>query len=529
MSFNLLNEPWVPVIMTDGTTTDLSLIECFERAGEVRRISGDLPTQSFAILRVLLAICHDAIGFHDLDEVADLIDEGLPVDRVVEYLTALEGRFDLFDPKRPFFQVATLRTAKDEASPLNKLISDVPNGHPFMTTRGGEALDCITAAEAARWLIHAQAFDPSGIRSAAVGDPETSGGRGYPIGPSWVGQIGGIVLHGHTLAETLTYNICPTPNDPKNRPVWAQEKPHTERRQMEPAPAGPVELLVWQSRRIRLVGDRDGVTGVVLAQGDKMTPQNRQDIEHMTAWRYSKPQTKKFGIDVYMPLEHDPARSAWRGVPNLLGSAGLNDVGKEASLPPETIITLQSIDAGDADLPLTVTVEAVGLMYGPQNAVIEELVNDSLDLRLGILGEKSGAVRVMVNDAVQLADTCVWQLGNFASNLVAAAGDFDGIEGAKDHAMFLGWSAIDDAAREWLAGLSESTDTIEAMREWQQVLRAALTGVAVRLAADSSPAAVTGRLTKRGFMTAAKAESIYHGVLRKELPLAYPKQKEQAS
>ncbi|NLE60629.1 MAG: type I-E CRISPR-associated protein Cse1/CasA, partial [Planctomycetes bacterium] len=272
-----------------------------------------------------------------------------------------------------------------------------------------------------------------------------------------------------------------------------------------------------------------GVSGLVLAQGDKMTPQNRMDVEYMTAWRYSKPQTKKAGIDVYMPLEHDPSRSAWRGVPKLMGAAGLNDVGKEASIAPATLRTLQSLDDEAVDLPLTVTVEVVGMQYGPQNATVEELIHDSLDLRLGLLGERSGPVRVMVNDAVETADTCVWHLGNLAANLSLAAGDFDGLDGAKNHAGMLGWAAIDGEARAWLADLSANTDTIEAMRDWHGILRHALIGVASRLVADSSPAAVTGRRTNRGFMTAAKAESIYHSVLRKELPMAYPDRKEKAS
>ena len=46
--------------------------------------------------------------------------------------------------------------------------------------------------------------------------------------------------------------------------------------------------------------------------------------------------------------------------------------------------------------------------------------------------------------------------------------------------------------------------------------------LAARMAVSCSPAAVTGRMTKFGYMTAAKAESYLRAALRKELVLAYP-------
>ncbi len=125
MSYNLLDEPWIPVLFRDGTAADLSLRACFTRADDVRRINGDLPTQGFAITRVLLAICHDAIGFHSLADTRQLLRTGLDTARVLAYLDDYADRFDLFHQQRPFMQVAGLHTAKNEASGLEKLISDV--------------------------------------------------------------------------------------------------------------------------------------------------------------------------------------------------------------------------------------------------------------------------------------------------------------------------------------------------------------------------------------------------------------------
>ncbi|MGV7400563.1 type I-E CRISPR-associated protein Cse1/CasA, partial [Mycobacterium kansasii] len=87
---------------------------------------------------------------------------------------------DLFDPVAPFFQVAGLRTAKDDVFSLDRIVADVPNGEPLFTTRSGADLARMAPAEAARWLVHAHAFDPSGIKSGALGDDTVKGGKGYP-------------------------------------------------------------------------------------------------------------------------------------------------------------------------------------------------------------------------------------------------------------------------------------------------------------------------------------------------------------
>lgn len=521
MSFDLLREPWLPVIRTDGSPDALSLTACFTEAAAIRRIGGEIPTQSFALLRLLLAICHDAIGFHTIADLKALVRQGLDTERVLRYLDDHRDRFDLFHPDRPFFQVAGLRTTKGEASGLEKLISDVPNGFPFLTTRGGRALERISAAEAAVWLVHCHAFDPSGIRSAAVGDPETKSGKGYPIGPAWAGQIGGVIVHGNDLGETLAYNLTATGHHPDDRPVWALDAPQTEQRQMDPHPPGPVSLLVWQSRRIRLVGDRDGVTGVVLCQGDRLTPQNRHDLEPMTAWRYSSPQTKKHGTVVYMPLKHDPSRDGWRGLPAMVSTAPPLIEGQPATLRPEVVRAL-AVKSSTLDLEMMVGLEFVGMSYGPNEATVAEIAHDRLDLRLGLLGAQAGDVRQMIHDAVDLADRCVRELGKFAANVARASGDRDGTDGARTNAMTAAWAALDTPAREWLEGLAQGSDTVAAMREWQGTLRGVLEHETRSIADGACPAATAGRPTPYGFMNVPKAELILRKVLTTELPLAYP-------
>ena len=207
--FNLLDEPWIPVRLLDGTIADVGLLELLRRTTDIADLACELPTQSIAIQRLVLAIAYRVAPPGDARDWARQWDDGAPTERMIEYLERWRDRFFLFGGRFPFMQVADLRTAKDSISGLEKLIADVPNGEQFFTTRHGRALACIPPSEAARWLVHAQAYDPSGIRSGAVGDSQVKGGKGYPIGPSWCGHLGLVWLKGKDLDETLVLNLIP--------------------------------------------------------------------------------------------------------------------------------------------------------------------------------------------------------------------------------------------------------------------------------------------------------------------------------
>ncbi|KAB1160095.1 type I-E CRISPR-associated protein Cse1/CasA, partial [Micromonospora sp. AMSO12t] len=170
--FSLVDEAWIPVLDAEGQRRDVSLLGLFEQAGDVRMIACELPTQTFAILRLALAILHRTTGGPPGEAAWRALwrDRRLPVADIAEYLGVFRDRFDLLHPERPFYQVADLRAAKNNTYGLERLIADVPNGMPFLTTRAGQGMESISLAEAARWVVHCQAYDPSGIKTGAVGD-----------------------------------------------------------------------------------------------------------------------------------------------------------------------------------------------------------------------------------------------------------------------------------------------------------------------------------------------------------------------
>src|SRR6185312_13745911 len=265
-------------------------------------IVGEVPTQTFAITRLLLAILHASLRpvSAPVEEWRLLWESGEPLLAMVEgYLEKHRSRFDLLDPAQPFYQVADLSTTSGETSTLDKLIADVPNGEPFFTTRLKSGTDRISFAEAARWLVHCQAFDPSGIKSGAVGDERVKGGKGYPIGTAWAGSLGGLLIEGKNLRETLLLNLTLGGSD--GEPFAASDLPVWERDSLGPdeeergVPQGPADLYTWPSRRIHLAHDREGVFGVIISNGDPLKAQLVQGIhnlEPMTAWRRSETQEK---------------------------------------------------------------------------------------------------------------------------------------------------------------------------------------------------------------------------------------------
>lgn len=538
-SFDLLTEPWLPVRTLDGHVGEVSLREVFARAHEIASLGGELPTTSTALLRLLLAVLHRSLETDqpDVDWVVEWVElwqqPTLPIDEINGHLDKHADRFDLLHPDRPFLQVAGLHTASGGVSDLLKLIADVPNGAQFFTTRAGRGTARIDWAEAARWVVHCHAYDPSGIKSGAVGDPRVKGGRGYPIGLGWVGNLGVVVVEGRTLRETLLLNLAlhtrsgdPLPEH--DSAVW--ERPPLTAAEETPggrSPAGPADLLTWPSRRIRLHHDGHAVTGVLICNGDPLAPQD-QFVEPMTGWRRSSTQEKKLKRElVYMPLEHDPERSLWRSLAALLPLQSALPADGASRLQPLTLQWLRRIrdEAGDViDANFALRTRAIDLSYGNNNSVIDELVDDALIVHAVVLGEQGALLRQAALEAVESAEAAATAIGRLADNLEAASGGHD--NGAWQEARELYYFALDAGFRAWLAGLLADTDPMTALRGWQRLARAIALDHEQRLLDASGPSAWVGRQvhgTKGArHVDAALASLWFRKALNTALPLASP-------
>ncbi|QIS05589.1 type I-E CRISPR-associated protein Cse1/CasA [Nocardia brasiliensis] len=535
--FDLLNDPWIPVIYHDTGSTassgsqleprarELSLRAVFRDAPQVLTLSGEIPTQTFAILRLLLAILRRSIrdrSGRPTDVWKSLwTDDALPLAEIDQYLDDHKTRFNLFDPVAPFFQVADLRINKG-ASTLDVLIADVPNGHKYFTSRGGRHMEAITFAEAARWLVHAQAFDPSGIKSGADGDPRAKGGRGYPIGVAWTGQLGGIYWEGANLAETLILNTAlagldDNPYPKEDKPAW-ERPPAGPTVRLDPEPSGPADLFTWQSRRIRLVAEEKAVTGVVLCNGDPLEPFNKQRFEPMTAWRFSQVQTKKSGRDRHYPLTHHVERGLWRSLASLL-SQGQSKNDRGAPVQPGLVQwASRLVEDGKLDVTQLIRLHATGMEYVNNQAVVGEVVDDSLTFRVALLSSDPH-LRMCALDAIKTAENSVGILASLAGDLALAAGGEPTL--ARSHARERGYFILESSYRRWLAGLASAADVELYDRNWQEAVRREVVRIARELIDTAGTPARVGRRIGDRYMDAARAEGRFFYLLRSALPAAF--------
>lgn len=556
-SFNLVRQPWIPVLMRDGHSETLSLMEVFARAPQISQVVAELPTVGAAIEGILQAILRRSVGVYYLVEervsVASAAQQAWfdwqPVaEDVEEYLREWEDRFDLFDPVTPFFQAAGLMSAKGEVAGLEVLLADVPNGVPFLTMRRSESLQSIGFAEAARWLIHAQAYDPSGIRGAATGDRRATGGRVYPTGPGWDAWFGLISPRTGSLARDLLLATVPSGvgrlefNPNADLPAWerepASERPQgvsdeawenlsvKELRDIRREPAGPSDILTWQARRIRLIHEGSRVTGVLLANGDPLDPQNRFPVEPRCAWRYSKPQSAKFKTDVYMPKEFAEPNSLWRGVESLFPTS-------VSMLQPKKnheviafygpafsawIAELSDEDLlGDTELS-EVSMEVVGMVLGSMMAVVDDVVTDSLTLPVSLLREENRRYRIEVEDWIRRAEKVASAVAGFAADLKRAAGD-DNTDGAFAQAKgaFLATARTRFLSKLSLLPVGDVNGTKELGHQWSQELRCLALEQRSDLLAQAGTAAIIGHTSKDRYLTAGNAERCLRSRLNKIL------------
>ncbi|GAA2815012.1 hypothetical protein GCM10010441_44540 [Kitasatospora paracochleata] len=532
-TFDLTAQPWIPVLLADGSERELSLRELFTRADRIRRLAGDVPTQEFALTRLLLAVVHDALdGPGDHDDWAELWEDPAPFAPVLPYLERHRARFDLLHPVAPFFQTAGLRTAKDEVFALNRIVADVPNGNPFFTARF-PGVGRITFAEAARWVVHAQAYDTSGIKTGVIGDPRAKAGKAYPQGTAWAGCLGGVLAEGENLRETLLLNLLACDHWSSTRgdvPAWRRDPDGPGAAgNLASRPAGPRDLYTWQSRRIRLHADAAGVHGVVLTYGDPLAPQNMHTIEPMTGWRRSQAQEKKQGLPlVYMPREHDPARAAWRGLGSLTASAAPASApaGEPApELRPGLVHWLARLEAEQILPPgRRLRLRTFGVVYGTQQSVVDEITADAVDVAVVLLGETDQRLGRTAVDAVGDADLAVRALGDLATDLTRAAGGES--ETPRLTARDAGFGALDGPYRLWLAAIRDGDDPAALRAAWQRRVRAEIGRLADDLIAQAGEAAWQGRVVPNGkgetWLNASAADLWCRGRLRRALPLATP-------
>lgn len=480
--FNLCDEPWIKVRHTNGHVEELGLVELFDRLSEFDDLAGESATQNQATFRLLEAVLIGALRWHELFEAdADAVEIWTDVHEasnlgslVTTYLETFRNRFNLFDPDLPFFQVADLRTKKGEYSDASVLVPDVGPG--LFSTSTQDASASLLPAVAARWLVYTQAYDISGIKSGALGDPRVKGGKGYPIGTGWVGAIGSVQLMGPTLRDTLLLNL-PIEGGLRVRdqvldedlPPWEREQDTAApRSEAELLPRGVVDVLTWQQRRVRLIPNEDGtrVVGALICNGDKIQRANNF-LDPTTGYRYSPAQTKMAGVAVHFPKTHDPDLTVWRGVQSLMGSAAPDQSQQDRKANVLNQLGDRLGTAMISAYPGHSTVTRItGISYGTQDAVVDSEISETLPIRIQLLtaGPEAEELRQLVREVINRVLSFRGSMSWFHRRLLISAGDSPEESPVAPVQAWL--AALETQFLNWLEALGDSLDKLAAQRDW---------------------------------------------------------------
>ncbi|MGI4787797.1 MAG: type I-E CRISPR-associated protein Cse1/CasA [Janthinobacterium lividum] len=274
-SFNLLSEPWIPV-MAEGAVREVGIREALLHSHEFGDIQLSSPLETAAVTRLLLCAAHAVCGPVTWRDSKTLLQAGrFSVVTLAAYFDEWHDQFDLFG-EQPFLQVGSLTMG--QATPLAALSTEAATGNNatlFDHNRDDDP-PAFTPAEAARKLVTAQAFALGFGRAADA----VVAGRPFPR-PYLADAIclRGVTvwLSSKNLFETLVLNMVPRtsekippPEPPEKRPIWEQTDPLQRLDQVVGGKRVAVraqsimDRYVWQSRMARLLPETDADGRIVV-------------------------------------------------------------------------------------------------------------------------------------------------------------------------------------------------------------------------------------------------------------------------
>lgn len=220
-----------------------------------------------------------------------------------------------------------------------------------------------------------------------------------------------------------------------------------------------------------------------------------------------------------MPQPHSSERTLWRGAEALL--TRLTPDSEKQNKPAPVIRQLGLGRYFDTDS--VAKVQLVGVEYGTQNSFVENIISDSVQLDLSLLTESGKDAAQMVCENIKATMDIAVALGQFAGNLLKAAGKEYEFQADVTESLL---HRMEDVFRQWIV-LQRSSENINFQKkEWQDKVRRFVEEEADFLTVNAGPKAMMGTVKKDSsknevLYSAAHARRQFEGHLRKHLPLAY--------
>ncbi len=531
IEFNLLDEAWIRVRLSDNSVREVSLTDALLHAHEYVDLAGEMPTQDAAVLRLLISIPLTVFYRVDIEgnpaalTTSDAAisrwrslwtNGGFPEKPIREYLQQWHERFWLFHPERPFWQVPEAKAGTSyNAMKLNAEMAKSNNKDRMFLLRSGKQKTELSYSEAARWLIHIQNWDDAASKTRT--------------GVGWLGQIGYVQAVGHNLFETVMLNMamledgqalwktCIPRWELSSSPVWGVK---------DAIANGFVDVLTQPSRRLCLLRSDDSVNGFACKEGFSFQTQNNFS-EQMTLWEKRK---KEKELIYYEPSRHDVSKQLWREFPSMIDAAD----GTHVPGVLQWIGLLQRLKI--LDRKRLICFKTVGIVYSAgQNSSIVDIFEDALSFKMSLLDGLETRWRARIKDEIKWCKDAADSIGDLQKAL-AVAGGFsysDKTKGTieKQAEKIRGdfYFSVDAPFRQWLQEIdAESDDPDEKTAEWQKECRRLALSMGRQMVRTSGSAALLGHraaLTKGKpeLYTSAKAYNKFQHEIRK----LYPQDREE--
>ncbi|MBR5714471.1 MAG: type I-E CRISPR-associated protein Cse1/CasA [Clostridia bacterium] len=393
VGFDVLNEPWIPVIALDGTSRELGILGVLLEAHRLSEVVCESPLETYAVQRFLIAFLMDAYRLPHAGDRRKLFESGCFDEKVIsDYIELCRSEgvtFDLFDKERPFYQAVFDERYDSDAKlkPSANLFHAVPSGNSHVHFEHDNLYEC-HPSQAFRALLTSQIF------AAAMT-------QGYPSSvndtPCWY-----VLLKGNSLFETLCLSMlsvgeCRGMEFDSPLPAWRDtsvEIPKTEH-----ADISMLEGLTFRPRRLTLVCDPDGIVRkLFFQQGQSFHQNGRWNDPHVTF------AVNKSGE--YVSIKPRLSRMAWRDVGSFM-------ISKEDKFSrPAKIISASETIVGKH-------VPRLIMLFGlvSSKAKYEDWLFDQMNIPGELLFDevKAGFLRATMNDIEQAA-ALVYHTVNSAAN-----------------------------------------------------------------------------------------------------------------
>ena len=552
--YNLLDEKWIQVASKD-TVEKVSIKELFAGAAKYKELAGDMKTQDFAVMRVMLAILHtvfsrfdsngDPYEFFEVDKESFLqIGELEEIDLedyedalyqtwidiwnakefpkvVYEYLEKWRERFFLYDDKYPFFQV-TKEVLKENAGidpdvkkgggnffgkNINRLISESDNKtkYAIFSPKEIDNKEYLRDDEVVRWLITLQGYTGTSDKQK-VGAAKT-----YSKG--WLYDLGGVYFRGNNLFETLMLNFVIVHSENNNllkvqKPCWETDslEKHVEAYFYSGIDNISALYTAW-SREIFI--DPNHTESDKFACFIAKIPEIEHSdafLEPMTVWRYNKDGEYK---GKYRPRKHNANQSMWRNFGLLTG------VG-EGTRKPGVIEWINKLDdISDSVEPglakENITLCAVSMIDDGNSAswVPIDEVEDSLNFKERVLvdtGDNGWIIRIN-KTIIYTKKTIDSALKKFITDLLEIRNmSKSGYSKYLEQFYF----RIDLSFRKWIESIDIDNDKDAKEIEWRNILKKAMKEYVDELVSSSGLRDYKGIETSTGVKNIA---TIYNSFL----------------